>query len=190
MCIRISGVTTGIASRTVYDKMIEAGYSYEKLDSNKFLKNPFRLKKGDIDFVIGGNSNNIVAMYAYAESIPTSLINKKYIDYLELFFSCGFKALPDSLKRQIVDNDTENPITFLNGASNYNQEFVLIGYFKDPKNSDNSIWISIVVSPSLMGFSKPRRQSYTRSKNESSEIDAWDIIGGASAVAGLFGLFS
>lgn len=188
MCIQISGIHTGLASRTVYDKMKEAGYEYTKLDGGKFLNNAFRLTKGDIDFVIGGNSNNIVAMFTYAESIPTSSINKKYIDYLELFYSSGYRALPDSLKRQIASSDTD--ITFLNGGSNHNQDFVIIGYFKDPKNSDNSIWISIVVSPSLMGFSKPRRQAYTRSKNESSEIDAWDIIGGASAVAGLFGLFS
>lgn len=188
MCIQISGISTGLAARTVYDKMKEAGYSYERLEGGKFLNNAFRLTKGDIDFVIGSNSNNIVSMYTYAESIPTSAINKKYISYLELFYSAGYKALPDSLKSQVAAADTD--ITFLNGGSNYNQDFVLIGYFKDPKNSDNSIWVSIVVSPTLMGFSKTRRQAYTRSKNESSEIDVWDIIGGASAVAGLFGLFS
>ncbi len=190
MSLHVRNVGLCMSCREVYDKKVADGYTYKSIEAGKLFNSLYRLSKDKTDFVIGGNSNHIISMYAFSDTIRTIDINKKYIEYLEHFFSHGFNPIPDSLKRQlqVVDKGSENPITFLNGSS-IGDELFLIGYSADPKNSNNSIWMTIAISTGLMGLSKPRRKSYQRSSGESNDIDVWDIIGGVTTIAGLSGMF-
>lgn len=189
MCITIRKIALGDDVQAIYRAKKEQEYTYEKLPENKLFYNLFTLSKGNERILIGSNKFNQTAMFVYSESVEAGKINDIYVRYLELFFKQGYKPMPDHLKSKFsVDDDFQ----LLNGAMDASGDMVILGKSKDPKQEGRELWMSIVMSPSKLGYRVPDRTRYSRTPSGDAcrSMDIWDMIGTAGTVAGLFSLFS
>lgn len=189
MCITVRKIALGDDVQSIYRAKKEQGYIFEKRPENRLFYNLFTLSKDNERILIGSNKRNQTAMFVLAESVEPSKINDIYVKYLELFFKQGYKPMPDHLKSKFsVDDDFQ----LLNGAMDASGDMVILGKSKDPKQEGRELWMSIVMSPSKLGYRVPDRTRYSRTPSGDAcrSMDIWDMIGTAGTVAGLFSLFS
>lgn len=188
MCITIRKIGLGNDVQEIYHKKKEENYHYEKLPENKLFYNLFSLKKDDLRFIVGSNKKNKTSMFVLSESFEKERMNDIYVKYLELFFKIECKPMPDHVKSKF---STDDEFKLLNGAMNANGDMVILGTMADPKNESKNLWLTIVISPSLMGYRIPERSRYssTASGDACRSMDIWDMLGTAGTVAGIFTLF-
>jgi len=187
MCIKLRKIELGMDVQEVYNTKKSEDYSFKRLDGNRLFMHLFRLDKDKERILVGSDRHNRTAMFMYSESVPNASINDIYVKYLELFFQSQYKPMPDHLKQAF---SVEADFCLLNGAMNSRGDCVLLGTSKDPEDDSRSMWMVLAISPSMMGYTTPRKTRKVRQSDGSSRpLDMWDVLGTVGTVAGLFSLF-
>lgn len=187
MCLTVGGIGIGMDVQAIYKEKKADGYLYERLPENKIFYNLFSLTKENVRFIVGSNRSNSTAMFVSTKSIPISDIEKNYILYLEAFFKFQLKPMPEKIKQAFAENDSS--LVMLNGASNSNNDMLLIAKSPDKENPENMIWTTIVISPSSLGIATTHRSLSTQTHKKNDSLDMWDILSGVGALSGIYSLF-